>query len=506
MSDFAYTRLTEMDRSFLIAEGRCSPMHVGAVEILEGEPLRNPAGALDFERILAYVESRLHRIPRYRQCAVPAPIDGHPIWVDDPHFNLRYHVRHSRLPRPGDERVLKRTCARIFEHPLDLHKPLWELWVVEGLEGGRVALVNKLHHCMVDGVAGADLMSVLMTPEPCDTIEPAPVWLPRRGPTAAEYAATELAARLAAPFEVARSIARLVTDENRARADFVERIEATARIVGTALAGTRPMPFNQPIGPHRRIDWLQVSFEDAALIRSRFGGTLNDVVLAVVAGAVRRFLRQSRMTDPDGIDFRVMAPVSMRGARDDGKPGNHVAAWFVSLPIGERDPVERLARVQEATARLKRRHDALGFDALTQAVEWIGSAPIAIGTRLLERAQPPFHLVVTNVPGPRGPLHLLGARMLEAHPLVPLLGQLALAVALFSYDGKLSWGVTADWDLVPDLHDFVLALAHSFDRLLERARAAPERPAGDAARPARPSRPHRRAAGRRSARHPDAAM
>jgi len=338
-----------------------------------------------------------------------------------------------------------------------------------------------------------------MTPEPCETIEPAPVWLPRRGPNAAEYAATELASRVAAPFSAARAIANLVTDEGHARADLVERLEAAARIVGTAIAGTAAMPFNQPIGPHRRFDWIQVSFEDIALIRSRFGGTLNDVVLAVIAGAVRRFLRKARLTDPDGVDFRVMAPVSMRGARENGKLGNRVAGWFVSLPIAERDPVERLARVQEETARLKGRHDALGFEALTQAVEWIGSAPIAIGTRLLQRAQPPFHMVVTNVPGPRGPLHLLGARMLEAHPMVPLLGQLALGVALFSYDGKLSWGITADWDLVPDLHEFVLAVQHSFDRLLECARAAPERAATDAsAPPARPRRARKRVRARRA--------
>jgi diacylglycerol O-acyltransferase / wax synthase len=489
MSDFAYERLTEMDRSFLIAEGPNSPMHVGAVQVFAGDALRDPGGALDFERILAYMESRLHRIPRYRQHVVPAPIDGHPIWVDDARFHLRYHVRHSRLPRPGDERILKRTCARIFEQPLDLAKPLWELWFVEGLEGGRVALVNKIHHCMIDGVAGADLMSVLMTQEPCDTIDPPPAWLPRRGPTAAEYAVNELVARLATPLAAARSIGKLVTDEDHARAGLVERVEAVARVIRSALTPIAAMPFNQPIGRHRRFDWLQVSFEDIALIRSRFGGSLNDVVLAVVAGAVRRYLKESRLTDPDGIDFRVMAPVSVRSARERGQLGNRVAAWFVPLPIGERDPAVRLARVQEATARLKQRHDALGFETLTDVVEWIGSSPITLGTRLLESAQPPFHLVVTNVPGPRGPLHLLGARMLEAHPMVPLLGQLSLGIALFSYDGKLSWGVTGDWELVPDLHDFVLAVQRAFDRLLERARQAPQRTAPDLARqPARPKR------------------
>jgi diacylglycerol O-acyltransferase len=197
-------------------------------------------------------------------------------------------------------------------------------------------------------------------------------------------------------------------------------------------------------------------------------------VLAVVAGAVRRFFKHVRLTDPDALDFRVMAPVSMREAREQHALGNRVAAWLVSLPVGERDPLERLAQVRETTAGLKRRHEALGAETITQVVEWLGSAPIALGARLMENGRPPFHMVVTNVPGPRVALYLLGARMLEAHPWVPLMGQLSLNIALFSYGGVLSWGFTADWDLVPDLHDFVLAVQRSFDQLVDRARKAPE--------------------------------
>ena len=474
MTDFAYTRLTELDRSFLIYEGPNSPMHVGAVQILEGDPLRDAEGVIDFDRVLAYVESRLHRIPRYRQHVVAAPLDGHPIWVDDARFNLRYHVRHTRLPRPGDERVLKRTCARILEQRLDLRKPLWELWLVEGLEGGRVALVNKIHHCMVDGVSGADIMSVLMTPEPQTEIESPPVWLPRRGPTAAEYAASVTASRLLAPFDAVRALGRLVTDEDHARSAFVERIEAAGRVVSAGVARVPATPLNQPIGPHRRFDWLPMGFDGIQFIRSRLGGTVNDVVLAIVAGAVRHFFKHVRLTDPDAMEFRVMAPVSLREARERGSLGNRVSAWFVSLPIGERDPVKRLARVKETTADLKQRHEALGAETITQVVSWLGSGTIALGARLVESSQPPFHMVVTNVPGPRIALHLLGARMLEAYPVVPLMGQLSLGIALFSYGGVLSWGFAADWDLVPDLHEFVLGVQRSFDRLLECAQKAPE--------------------------------
>jgi WS/DGAT/MGAT family acyltransferase len=482
VSDFAYTRLSELDRSFLVYEGPCSPMHVGAVQILEGDPLRGPGGPIDFDRIVEYVASRLHLLPRYRQRVEDAPVDGHPIWVDDVRFNLRYHLRHSRLPKPGDERILKRTCARILEQRLDLHKPLWEIWLIEGLEGGRVAIVSKVHHCMVDGVSGADLMTVLMTAEPTEKIDPPPIWLPRRGPSAVEYAASEAASRLATPFGVARSLVRLVTNEDDARGALRERLEATGRVVASGLSRPAPTPINQPIGPHRRFDWLPMSLDDVGLVRRRLGGSVNDVVLAVAAGAIRRFFKHVRLTDPDHLAFKVMAPVSMRDPQQRGGTGNRVAAWFVTLPIDESDPLKRLARVREETARLKQRHEALGTETVTQVVEWMGVAPIALGARLFTATDPPFHMVVTNVPGPRGPLYLLGAKMIEAHPMVPLLGSLSVGIALFSYGRTLSWGFSADWDLVPDLHDLVLAVQRAFDQLLDRARRAPEPepPAGEA--------------------------
>jgi len=480
MGDFAYTRLTELDRSFLIYEGPSSPMHVGAVQIFDAAPLRSREGPIDFERLLEYVGSRVHLIPRYRQRVEAAPVGGHPIWVDDARFNLRYHVRHTRLPKPGDERLLKRQCARILEQRLDLHKPPWEMWLVEGLAGDRVALVSKTHHCMIDGVSGVDLMSVLMTPEPLEKIDPPPVWLPRRAPTAVEYAASEAAARATAPLRAARTLARIVTDDGGARRDLVSRLEAAGHVVASALRPTTATPLNQPVGPHRRFDWLPMSLEEIALVRRRLGGTLNDVVLAVAAGGIRRFFKYTRLTDPDNLEFKVMAPVSVRESGQRGKLGNRVSAWFVPLPIGERDPLARLAKVREATDGLRRHHDALGAEAITQAVEWMGSTPIALGARLLETGQPPFHMVITNVPGPRVPLYLLGAKMLEAHPMVPLMGNLSVGIALFSYGGTLSWGFNADWEQVPDLHELVLAVQHSFAQLLERAKRAPEPPAAAA--------------------------
>ena len=470
MSGFFYDRLSELDRSFLIYEGESSPMHVGAVQICEAGPLRAHDGTIDFERFLEYTASLLHRIPRYRQRVVPAPIDGHPIWVDDPKFNLRYHLRHSRLPRPGDERTLKRTCARILEHPLDLAKPLWEQWLVEGLEGDRVAFVSKVHHCMLDGIAGVDLMSVLMTTEPQEKFEPPALWVPRRAPNAREYALSELGRRLRAPLALAGALLRLARDEDHARAELRTRVEATARTLVSGTSRATPAPFNQPIGLHRRFDWLGTSLADVARIRERLGGTVNDVVLTVVAGAMSRWLRESRQTDVDRLEFRVMAPVSARTAGERSSLGNRVAAWFVPLPLGEHDRRRRYERVRETTERLKQRREALGGETITRLVEWLGPAPATLAARLL-RDSSPFNMVVTNVPGPRVPLYVLGARMLETYPLVPLLGTLGLGIALLSYERTLAWGFVADRDLVPDLHELVLDVGSELAKLRELAEA-----------------------------------
>jgi WS/DGAT/MGAT family acyltransferase len=496
VSDFFYSRLSELDGSFLIYEGPNSPMHVAAVQTYKAAPLRRRDGAIDLERISEYVASRLHHIPRYRQRVERAPLDRHPIWVDDARFNLRYHIRHSRLPRPGGEETLKRTCARILEQRLDLHKPLWELWVVEGLEDDRVALLSKTHHCMIDGVSGVDLLSILMTPEPTEKIDPPPVWMPRRAPTALEYVASEARRRIAIPLHAAGALRKLVSNEADARSDLRGRISAAGRFIAATFAGSTPTPINQPIGPHRRFDWLTMDLDEIDQVRKRLGGTLNDVILTTTAGAMRRFLKHMRQTDVDNLQFKVMAPVSLREASERGRLGNRVTAWLVPLPIAERDPLKRLSSVRKTTERLKQQHEALGADAVTQLVEWIGATPIALGARLFEQSQPPFNLVVTNVPGPRRPLFLLGAQMLEAHPWMPLLGQLSVGIALFSYLRTLSWGFTGDWDLVPDLHELVSAVQEAFTELKRAAERAPDHLPKDPAEPPR-AKPARRARGPR---------
>jgi diacylglycerol O-acyltransferase len=460
----SYKRLSQLDNSFLVYETQGSPMHVAATQIYEAAPLRGPDGSIDIDKIQSYVLSRLHLIPRYRQRLAHTPIEGHPVWVDDARFNIRYHVRHSRLPKPGSERLLKRTVARTFSQQLDLHKPLWELWIIEGLEGDRVAIVSKTHHCMVDGIAGSDLMSVLMTPEPLEKIEPPPAWVPQPAPSSFELARGEASRLASTPLQVARGLSHLLRDQDRARHQLIERLRAAGRLLASAISGASPTPINQPIGPYRRFDWLTMPLEAIREVRNKLGGTVNDVLLATVAGAVRRFLRRSRQLNVDDLEFRVMAPVSVRSETERGTMGNRIAAWIVPLPIAERDPRRRLEAICEITRELKQSKRALGAEALTDVLEWTGSTLLSLGARMMTLGQP-FNMVVTNVPGPKAPLFLLESRMLEAHPMVPIMGSLGMGIAFFSYAGTLSWGVTCDWDLVPDLHDFILAIEHSFEDL-----------------------------------------
>jgi diacylglycerol O-acyltransferase len=467
-----YQRLTQLDRSFLIYEGPNAPMHVGVTAVFDTKPLRDDAGGVDFARIEEYVASRLHRIPRYRQRLAWTPVEGHPLWVDDPSFQLRYHLRHTRLPRPGDERLLKRAAGRILSQHLDRHRPLWELWVVEGLEGDRFALVTKVHHCMIDGVAGVDLLGALLSDAPIEKPEPAPAWLPQPAPDGGQLVRDAALRALRTPFELAGAAWQAARDPRNLGERLQERLGAVGRMLTGGLGPAPPTPFNQPIGPHRRIDWVAMDLPLVRRTAKALGGTVNDVVLATVTGGVRRFLTRQRHEDVDRLDFRVLAPVSTRAASERGRLGNRVSAWVVRLPVGERDPARCFEQVRETTAALKHSHAELAADALEQISEWTGPLLLELGARLMQVGASPFQMVVTNVPGPRQPLHLLEAPMLAAHPMVPLLGTLGLGIALFSYRDVLSWGFTADWDQVPDLHDFALAIEKSFARLCGAAGTA----------------------------------
>jgi len=470
MAQRSYDRLTMLDNSFLVFENPQGAMHVATTQVHEAAPLRRGDGPLDIERLQEYVASRLDRIPRYRQRLAHTPLEGHPVWVDDSNFNIQYHVRHARLPRPGNERQLKRMIARIFSQQLDRGKPLWEIWAIEGLEGDRIAFHSKVHHCMVDGVSGSELIAQLLTAEPQEKVETPAIWDPRPVPSSIELAAGEIERVLRAPFQVGSSVLGLLRDEDHARHRLLERARAAGRVIMDTASATTPVPFNQPIGPYRRIDWMPMSLERIRAIRQAAGGTVNDVVLATAAGGIGRYLRRCRGLDIDDVHFRVLAPVSVRSGSEQGDLGNRVSAWTIDLPIAEPDPLAQLAEIHEQTETMKTSKRALGAEMLTEMTEWMGSGLLSLGSRMVLMGTP-FNSVVTNVPGPRIPLYLLESRLLEIHPHVPLAGTLGLGIALFSYDGTISWGFSADWDLVPDLHDLVLSVDHAFEALSEAAGA-----------------------------------
>jgi WS/DGAT/MGAT family acyltransferase len=464
MARYAYDSLTFLDNSFLIMEGPNSPMHIAGTAMYEGGSLVGADGGVDIDTIRAYVSSRLHLIPRYRQRLAFLSLQSRPIWVDEAHFNIHYHVRHTALPRPGDERQLKRLAARIMAQHLDRSKPLWEIWIVEGLQGGtRFAMISKIHHCMVDGVSSVDLLNVLLQPAPSLEIKEAPTWIPRPAPTTLDLASEALGRMARLPYEVGRGIQDALRDAQDPRSDLRARLRALRDTFSSGIRTVSTTPLNRPVGPHRRFDWYTMDLAQVKAVKNALGGTLNDVVLATVNGAVRRFLERHRV-NVETLDFRVMAPVSVRSADARGTLGNRVSAWMVPLPLDERDPNAAMAKIRETTGELKEAKSALGAEALSQVGEWTPSTLLSIGSRMMLRALP-FNLVVTNVPGPQVPLYLLDAKMVDNYGLVPLIDYLCLGIVLFSYNGQLCWGFTCDWDLLPDLHDFVKDVESAFEDL-----------------------------------------
>ena len=333
---------------------------------------------------------------------------------------------------------------------------------------------------MIDGLSSVDLLAVLLTPEPSDGMDPAPRWLPRPAPGYWQLLGAETIRRLRAPYDAVRSVREFIAEAENPRSDIRAMLRAVRDAVRSSFRTCSDTPLNKAIGPHRRFDWWKMSLDDVKAVKNRLGGTLNDVVLTTVAGAVRHFL-EDRNVNVDVLDFRVMAPVSVRTADERGTLGNRVSAWIVDLPIAERDPRRRLEKIRQTTERLRETKQALGAEMLTEVASWTPSTLLSMGSRMVTRALP-FNLVVTNVPGPQVPLYLLGARMLDNYGQVPLTDYLGLGIVLFSYAGSLCWGFNADWDLVPDLAAFVRATEAAFVELRDAALVAPPRRDGRATR------------------------
>jgi WS/DGAT/MGAT family acyltransferase len=462
-----YDRLTALDASFLHMERLEYPMHVGAVSIFEGGPFVDENGVFRIHEARELVDSRLHLLPRFRRRLMQVPYDqGRPIWVDDDRFDLSYHVRLTALPRPGSWEQLVTLTTRVQETLLDRERPLWELWFVEGLEGGNVALLQKTHHALIDGVSGVDVATILLdlTPEHLPT-EPR-AWVPQRAPAPAQLLVDSLVERMTEPAEIVRTARRAVRGPRLA----LRQVSSLVRSLNTLVTRDAIAPatsINVRTGRHRRLSVGRIPLDDVKRVRKTLGGTVNDVVLAGVGGAFHRFLG-GRGDHTDGLRLRVLCPVSVRQEHEQGALGNKVSAMFVSLPVGAMDATERLAEIRRNTADLKERRQAVGADFLLGLTQYAAPTLMSLAARVVHR-QPLINLICTNVPGPQVPLYLMGARMLEAFPIVPLTRNLSVVVAILSYDGTLHFGLFADRDACPDVERLAAALDDSFAELVKAA-------------------------------------
>ena len=465
-----YDRLTALDASFLHMERLEYPMHVGALSILEGSPFFDANGHFRIGDLRELVQSRLPLLPRFRRRLMAVPYDqGRPIWVDDDRFDITYHVRHTALPKPGSWEQLVALTTRVQEQLLDRERPLWELWFVEGLEDGHVALVQKTHHSLIDGVSGVDVATLLLDPTP-DYVPPEPhEWTPEPAPAPSQLLIDSLRERATEPAELVRSVRSVFRGPRHA----VERARELGRSFGTMVTRDSIAPrtsINARTGRHRLLSVVRVPLAEVKTIRHALGGTVNDVVLAGVAGGLRA-LFTSRGEDVDDLRLRVLCPVSVRADHQRGALGNKVSAIFVSLPVGPSDPVERLHEISAQTADLKEKRQALSADLILNMSDYVAPTLMSLAARVVHR-QPFVNLVVTNVPGPQVPLYLMGARLIEAFPIVPLTQNLTVVVGILSYDGTLHFGLWADRDAGGDLEVLAGGIEDAF---AEMAKVATER-------------------------------
>ena len=437
-------RLTGVDASFLSNESTTSHMHVGAILIFEGPPPR-------YVDLVEHVRGRLNLVPRFRQKLVVPPLEaGRPLWADDVNFNLSYHIRHTALPEPGGEAQLKRLAGRVFSQQLDRSKPLWELWLVQGLERDRFALLTKTHHAMVDGVSGVDIGTVLFDLEPVPTPAAAEDdWVPQPSPGTAELVGRGIGDALGVPIKVAETAVEAVRHPESAARKAVEALEALSAVVSQFADPAPDVPLNQPIGPHRRYVWARSELAAFKRIKDSLGGTVNDVVLAVVTGSIRDWLH-TRGVRTEGLELRALVPVSIRAEDEHGNLGNRITLMRGPLPVYIEDPVRRLHVISEEMAGLKESKQALGAEMISRFNDFAPPTLLAQASRLNFSTRL-FNLLVTNVPGPQIPLYVLGRELEEVFPVAFLPQNHALAIAIMSYHGKVGFGLLADYDSMEDI-------------------------------------------------------
>jgi WS/DGAT/MGAT family acyltransferase len=439
-------RLSALDVSFLYLEEPTTPMHVGGVAIFQP-----PDAGFDYDELVALVEQRIPLVPRYRQRIKSVPGNlAKPVWVDDSEFDVTFHVRRSALPRPGSDQQLRELVARLMSRRLDRSRPMWEMYFVEGLAGGRIAVVTKTHHAMVDGTSAVDLAQVLLDDARTPTGVDAEPWLPRPEPGAVGLVADAVSELIRRPTEVVDTV-RLGLLDARATAS---KVAGTAvGLLAAARTAARPAPdspLNAVIGEQRRFGTARTDLADYRAVRRAHGGTVNDVVLATVAGALRSWLLTRGEPVPPGTVVRALVPVSVRGDNDD--PGHQVSSYLVDLPVGEPRPVMRLHQVSFAMRAHKDAGQSVGADALIRVSGFSPPTLHALGARTASTlSRRLFNLVVTNVPGPQSALYAAGAELLDVYPVVPLAKGQAVSVGLISYNGQVFYGLNADRDVMPDV-------------------------------------------------------
>jgi WS/DGAT/MGAT family acyltransferase len=454
--------MSAQDAMFLHVENDVTPMHIGGVSIFEGPPP-------EFADLRAMVERKLDHTPRYRQKVRFVPLRiGEPVWVDDPYFDIDYHLRHSAVPAPGAESQLRAMAARVFSQHLDRARPLWEIWMVEGLGEGRWALLSKVHHCMVDGVAATDLMSVMFDDDGAVPSTPAP-WEPEPEPTSLQLVARSATRRVLDPASQLRAALTARSEVLRGAAGAARAIAATAPALRPATS-----PLTGPIGPHRVWSWAKVSLGDVKSARSALGGTVNDIVLTIITNGFRNLLEERGEAIVPGRVVRTMVPVSVRRPGERGTYNNRVSAVFARLPVAIDDPVERLALIRDQMDGIKSSKQAVAGDTLAQLSGFAPPLLLALGSRVMTRSlRLNMDTATTNVPGPQQPVHALGRKLVESYPYVPIVGTIRIVVAIFSYDGGLYFGVTGDRDHAPDVDTLTAGIEAGLGELLERATAVP---------------------------------
>jgi diacylglycerol O-acyltransferase / wax synthase len=430
--------------SSLLAERGPIHVNVGATLVLEGDP---PS----FDELLEHVQSRLALVPRFRQRIQATPLQlTNPVWVDDPGFDLRWHVRHTALPRPGSRAQLRELVGRVMSAPLDLERPLWQLYLVENLEGGCHAYISKTHHALVDGVSAVDVGTIMLDPNPEGTEMAVPEerWDPDVPSPELLFvrAATD---RIRTPLRTARKAALSALTMPRETAG---RVVSTAESFAGLAAGGPAAPrtfLNREIGRDRRVAFAQTELDVLKCVRGETAATVNDVILSIVTGGLRRLFE--RRGEPVPERLVALVPMSIRRSDEQLELGNRIATLMVSLPLAETEPAERLRQVHEETTRVKESEQARAASLVIEATGW---TPPTINRVLADVLARPlaWNLVVSNVPGPQMPFYLLGRRMLEVYPVVPLSPQNhALSIGVVSYDGGVYFGITADRDLFADI-------------------------------------------------------